>query len=174
MIHGNLICIWKMFRIRISFASWIQLPKVFVSKKSIEYQQEPLILNLQKIYFLFPEGICFFGWSLFLFLFLFLRNSVSVAALELTRLPGLELGNDLLVSASWVPGLKMWHVMLSDLNFHIWEMRVWFPIGWKNPVLPVISQGSDWKLNVNQGHGFVHLKVMDTSILFQRWGRGDL
>lgn len=35
-----------------------------------------------------------------LFLFLFLRKGVSVAALELTRLPGLELGNDLLVSAS--------------------------------------------------------------------------
>lgn len=68
---------------------------------------------------LFLWLVCFSGFCLFLFLFL--RKGVSVAALELTRLPGLELGNDLLVSASWVPGLKMWHVMLSDLN-EKWEM----------------------------------------------------
>lgn len=86
---------------------------------------------------LFLWLVCWSGFCLFLVLFL--RKGVSVAALELTRLPGLELGNDLLVSASWVPGLKMWHVMLSDLNFHVWEMRVWFPISWKNPVLLVIS-----------------------------------
>lgn len=55
---------------------------------------------------MYIECVCFFlkvGFFVFcfcLFLFLFLRKGISVAALELTRLPGLELGNDLLVSAS--------------------------------------------------------------------------
>lgn len=56
MIHGGMICIWKMFEIRISFIAGIQLPEVFVSAKSqspysyIIYSHLPinskLLLNL--------------------------------------------------------------------------------------------------------------------------------